>query len=142
MPVPTRVDFVEERKQKRTSTDTKGLYSLWKKQKEGGREREGWYQRWLSLLKQTMTQQITLKYVWHIFSRSFAFNFMIRFTFMVIPRLIASFYILIQIETSLINNKINSKAPVGIYLLKVNNKNTRTRCEICSKLTIKIPERR
>ena len=28
------------------------------------------------------------------------------------------------------------------YLLKVNNRNTRTRCEICSKLTIKIPERR
>ena len=32
--------------------------------------------------------------------------------------------------------------PAGIYLLKVNNKNTRTRCEICSKLTIKTPERR
>ena len=32
--------------------------------------------------------------------------------------------------------------PTGIYLLKVNNRNTRTRCEICSKLTIKIPERR
>ena len=31
--------------------------------------------------------------------------------------------------------------PAGIYLLKVNNRNTRT-CEICSKLTIKIPERR
>ena len=31
---------------------------------------------------------------------------------------------------------------VGIYLLKVNNRNSRTRCEICSKLTIKIPERR
>ena len=30
----------------------------------------------------------------------------------------------------------------GIYLLKVNNRNTRTRCEICSVLTIKIPERR
>ena len=30
----------------------------------------------------------------------------------------------------------------SIYLLKVNNRNTRTRCEICSKLTIKIPERR
>ena len=28
----------------------------------------------------------------------------------------------------------------GIYLLKVNNRNTRTRCEICSKLTIKTPE--
>ena len=27
--------------------------------------------------------------------------------------------------------------PAGIYLLKVNSRNTRTRCEICSKLTIK-----
>ena len=32
--------------------------------------------------------------------------------------------------------------PVGIYLLRLNNKNTRTRCEICSKLTRKTPERR
>ena len=36
--------------------------------------------------------------------------------------------------------------PAGIYLLKVNNtidhRNTRTKCEICSKLTMKIPERR
>ena len=31
--------------------------------------------------------------------------------------------------------------PAGIYLLKVNNRNTRTRCEICPKLTIKTPER-
>ena len=29
----------------------------------------------------------------------------------------------------------------GIYLLKVNNRNTIARCEICSKLTIKAPER-
>ena len=29
----------------------------------------------------------------------------------------------------------------GIYLLKVNNRNTRTKCKICSKLTIKAPER-
>ena len=28
--------------------------------------------------------------------------------------------------------------PTGIYLLKVNNRNTKTRSEICSKLTIKI----
>ena len=34
--------------------------------------------------------------------------------------------------------RINS---VGIYLIKVNNRYTRTRCEICSKLTIKTPER-
>ena len=32
--------------------------------------------------------------------------------------------------------------PAGIYLLKVNNRNTRTRCEICLKLTIKTPEQR
>ena len=28
------------------------------------------------------------------------------------------------------------------YLLNVNNRNTRTKCEICSKLTMKILERR
>ena len=27
------------------------------------------------------------------------------------------------------------------YMFKVNNRNTRIRCEVCSKLTIKIPER-
>ena len=32
--------------------------------------------------------------------------------------------------------------PAGIYLLKVNKSNTRTRCEICSKLLIKTPEQR
>ena len=32
-------------------------------------------------------------------------------------------------------------SPADIYLLQVNNRNTRTRCEICSKLTIKTPKR-
>ena len=32
--------------------------------------------------------------------------------------------------------------PAGNYMFKVTNKNTRARCEICSKLTIKTPERR
>ena len=32
--------------------------------------------------------------------------------------------------------------PVGNYMFKVNNRSTRTRCEICSKLTVKIPEQR
>ena len=32
--------------------------------------------------------------------------------------------------------------PAGNYMFKVNNRNTRARCEVCSKLTIKIPERR
>ena len=31
--------------------------------------------------------------------------------------------------------------PVSIYVLIVNNRNTRTRCEICSKLTMKSTER-
>ena len=29
--------------------------------------------------------------------------------------------------------------PANIYLFKVNNRNNRKRCEICSKLTIKTP---
>ena len=39
-------------------------------------------------------------------------------------------------------SKTSQNSPGGIYLLKVNNRNTRTRCAICSKLTIKTPERR
>ena len=46
-------------------------------------------------------------------------------------------------------NKFESKFKFNIvsyiadnYMLKVNNRNNRTRCEICSKLTIKTPERR
>ena len=35
-----------------------------------------------------------------------------------------------------------SVIPANIYLFKVNNKDTRKRCKICSKLTIKTPERR
>ena len=34
-----------------------------------------------------------------------------------------------------------SKLPAGNYMFKVNYKKTRKRCEICSKLTIKTPER-
>ena len=35
-----------------------------------------------------------------------------------------------------------SANPVGNYMFKVNNKDTRGRCEICLKFTIKTPERR
>ena len=31
--------------------------------------------------------------------------------------------------------------PAGNYMFKVNNRITRPKCEICSKLAIKIPER-
>ena len=30
--------------------------------------------------------------------------------------------------------------PAGIYVFKVNNGNTKIRCEICSKITIKTPQ--
>ena len=39
-------------------------------------------------------------------------------------------------------NILASKYPTNIYLFKVNNGNTRKKCEICSKLTIKTPEQR
>ena len=32
--------------------------------------------------------------------------------------------------------------PAGNYMFKVNSRNTRTRCEICSKVTIQTQERR
>ena len=37
---------------------------------------------------------------------------------------------------------IKNPNPTGNCMFKVNNRNTRTRCETCSKLTIKTPERR
>ena len=40
------------------------------------------------------------------------------------------------------SNNYRPNYPVSIYLLKVNNRKTRTKCEICSKLAIKTPERR
>ena len=36
----------------------------------------------------------------------------------------------------------NALIPAGSYMFKVNNRNTSAKCEICSKLTIKIPKRR
>ena len=32
--------------------------------------------------------------------------------------------------------------PAGNYMIKINNRNTKIRCGICSKLTLKTPERR
>ena len=40
------------------------------------------------------------------------------------------------------NHKKKTNNPANIYLFKVNNRNTIKKCEICSKLTIKTPERR
>ena len=60
-----------------------------------------------------------------------------------------TFYLILKIEDlvtiwqEVIRPRLNITRvyPTGIYLLNVNNRNTRTRCEKCSELTIKIPER-
>ena len=49
---------------------------------------------------------------------------------------------LIYGKTPLVFKPMRLTFPAVIYLLKVNNRNTRTRCEKCSKLTIKTLERR
>ena len=50
-------------------------------------------------------------------------------------------YNIFKMQYNLISLKL-IKIPAGIYLLKVNNRNIRTSCGICSKLTIKTPDRR
>ena len=40
------------------------------------------------------------------------------------------------------NSNFLQQNPANIHVFKVNNRNTGKRCEICSKSTIKIPERR
>ena len=39
-------------------------------------------------------------------------------------------------------NSLDNKNPTSIFLFKVNNGNTRTKYEVCSKVTIKTQERR
>ena len=55
-------------------------------------------------------------------------------------RLFLQILILAHNLSILITDHRLCRTPSGIYLLKVNNRNTRTRCEICSRLTT--PERR
>ena len=47
-------------------------------------------------------------------------------------------------EMVMVLNKksVYEPVPANIYLSKINNRNTRKKCEICSELTIKVPERR
>ena len=55
-----------------------------------------------------------------------------------------------KFQQNLLNYKKNPQAvrrfkkgiyyPANIYLFKVNNRNTRTRCEICPNLITKTPE--
>ena len=53
----------------------------------------------------------------------------------------ASRFQVIRLVQNQLQLSVFCSLPADIYLLKVNNRNTRTRCEICSKLTTKTPER-
>ena len=48
------------------------------------------------------------------------------------------FFSQINFDYSIILFTRHTRIPAGNYMFKVNSRNTRTRCEICSKLTIKI----
>ena len=63
--------------------------------------------------------------------------------FVIILISVKIFYVLLRSiweSTTLPCMDYTTTDPAGIYLFKVNNRNTRTRREICSKLTIKTPE--
>ena len=75
------------------------------------------------------------KYFWRNYIRAVYETFENRRVF----RMILSFLEIICMSLFL---SIFASYPAGNYMFKVNNRNTRARCEICSELTIKIPERR
>ena len=54
----------------------------------------------------------------------------------------ANFSLDLLIKVLLIKKKYYEYIPISIYLSKVNNKNSRTICKICSKLKMKTPEQR
>ena len=47
---------------------------------------------------------------------------------------------LVTLKKSNFSFNFASSNPAGNYMFKADNRNTTIRCEICSKLTIKIPE--
>ena len=71
-------------------------------------------------------------------------NTSMNFWYLLIKLMVAfhPFHKMLYMWHSIYGQKRLVYAPAGIYLLKVNNGNIRTICEICSKLTIKTPEQR
>ena len=51
-------------------------------------------------------------------------------------------YVLDRIQASQTITRLKFTLPADNYMFKVNNRNTKTRFEICSKLTIRTSERR
>ena len=87
-------------------------------------------------LRQRRSQNLKLfnkTFDWALIKVSLSANF---FWWYFLPRVLLSLLLTLNIT------HIQHAIPAGIYLLKANNRNTRSRCEICSKLTLKTPERR
>ena len=57
---------------------------------------------------------------------------------------LTGFYMMGNIGCQWVKQKVvySDAYPAAIYLLKVSNRNTRTRCEICSTFLLKTPEQR
>ena len=48
--------------------------------------------------------------------------------------------IVFEVRQNFARKYVFTYIPANIYLFKINNTNTRKRCELCSKFTIKTPE--
>ena len=103
-------------------------YAFWKMQEEGDSERKKLV--WKREMNRAISVSMNYFRIWSIF---------ILPTLICFPETSVKFFFLNFMQLCIvIEHWIN---PFGIYLFKVNNRNTRTRCEICSKLTIKTSER-
>ena len=56
----------------------------------------------------------------------------------VYPRI--PFHLAVAFFVNIVHNDDIGLNPAGIYMFRVNNRNTRARCEMCSKLKIKTAE--
>ena len=82
----------------------------------------------------------TVQCKFHLFTLSM-FGIQIYYHYSETDRLLMTFFFLFLCRFRSSSLRFNC-FPAGIYLLRVDNRNNRIRCEICSKLTIKTSERR
>ena len=75
-------------------------------------------------------------YAYIIKHASFSCRFVLVFVTFLCNQLLKSL-IFILVWLNELFRKISVRIPTGIYLLRVNNRNTEAKCEICSKLTRK-----
>ena len=104
--------------------------------------RKNWLSCWTS--HETMPKLFTSDYLWKRLSRKMTANKspMVHFKTTGCHQLIYfdDFWGVKHKNTERIYSQCFQEPPANIYLFKVNNRNSRKRCEICSKLTIKTAE--